>query len=656
VAVLCSALLVLGSGAAHAQSSRADSTRRDSLQRLPEVRVTTDKTKMPERASSVVALPAAIRTTPATNVWDVVRQTAGIEVHQQGQGPGFASDAVIRGFTSDHSTDVALMVDGVPVNQPANGHAEGYADWNSVFPDVVSSIRVSKGPASPFIGNFAMGGQVEVQTIPFTAGTRWSARSGSYGDGRLSVVTGDLNDHAGWVAAADAQREDGWRANSGANIEHVLLNRQWIGDSGSTTSIGFSGSTAHWKSPGFVSVANFDAGALHAAVDPTDGGNLLNGTLRGALTRNVGGGTLSSLLWVRQGEWHIFLNVPPEGGIGEGAPSQTEEFDRRTGSGGYTRFSHATSFGDISAGLDYQFTAADYDRYFTTRRVRDSASTQFTATYFAVAPVLDAHINLSPALSVGVGGRIDRLDYGSKEPGASHTSDAHIVATPKLSVLYRLNAQVSTYAAFNGGFRSADGSAEQPSLAPSQEWASEVGTHVSTTHFDGSLALFNVDVRNEQTIDPVTLVASAHGSSRRRGVELDGRIGVVPAAALFAHATLNDAHYLTLLTDDGDNLSGANVFGVAKATIEAGVDFDTHGVRGSLWTAYTGPFTPIGEPDVRTAAYTLLHFRATMPLGHRWSAGIGVQNLLDTRYPELRASGYVSPGQPRTLLVTLSTR
>jgi outer membrane receptor protein involved in Fe transport len=34
----------------------------------------------------------------------------------------------------------------------------------------------------------------------------------------------------------------------------------------------------------------------------------------------------------------------------------------------------------------------------------------------------------------------------------------------------------------------------------------------------------------------------------------------------------------------------------------------------------------------------------------------GVRNLLDRAYPELRAGGFVSPGQPRAVYVTVSRR
>lgn len=42
------------------------------------------------------------------SAYDLLRQTAALEVHDQGQGPGFASAASVRGFSSDHSTDLAL--------------------------------------------------------------------------------------------------------------------------------------------------------------------------------------------------------------------------------------------------------------------------------------------------------------------------------------------------------------------------------------------------------------------------------------------------------------------------------------------------------------------------------------------------------------------
>ena len=61
----------------------------------------------------------------------------------------------------------------------------------------------------------------------------------------------------------------------------------------------------------------------------------------------------------------------------------------------------------------------------------------------------------------------------------------------------------------------------------------------------------------------------------------------------------------------------------------------------------------MNEPTVRTAPYTLLNLRATFPLSGRWSGVVGIQNILDERYVEVQASGFVSPGTPRQFLLTV---
>ena len=536
-------VLIASPAFARAQMPVHDSTRKDTATSwLPAVRVTAGRMTTPEAASAVVATPAAIRSVPASNAFELVRQTAGIEVHQQGQGPGFASDAVIRGFTSDHSTDVALMIDGVPINQPVNGHAEGYADWNEMLPEAISTIRVLKGPVSPWIGNFGMGGEVEVETVSLAQGTRWALRSGSFGDARASVVTGQTAQSGGFVVAADAMREDGWRRNMGSESGHLLLNRISFDSLGNSVSIGATGYGSRWDSPGFLTLDQYNDGEVRRAVDATDGGNTGMGTLRASLKRNLGSGTLLSLLYARGGRWHIFLNIPPEGGIGEGAPSQTEELDNRGEVGGYTHFHKELGRNDIAIGVDYRGTYAAYERYFTTRRNRDSTETRLNADFFDFAPIVELHLNPSEAFTIGIGARLDALGYGTKEKdGGSRTSDMHFVATPKISAIYRFDPIFSTYASFNGGFRATDGVISDPTLAPSREWAGEVGLRAIAQRFEASVAAYTMQVEREQTFDPVSLSVVSNGKSRRRGVEADGRVGLTPIVALFAHGTFNDA-------------------------------------------------------------------------------------------------------------------
>jgi hypothetical protein len=65
---------------------------------------------------------------------------------------------------------------------------------------------------------------------------------------------------------------------------------------------------------------------------------------------------------------------------------------------------------------------------------------------------------------------------------------------------------------------------------------------------------------------------------------------------------------------------------------------------------FSGPYTPIGEPGVRTQEYAVLDLGASIRLGQSGTTlDLDLLNAFDTRYPELRASGYLNPGAPRSL-------
>jgi outer membrane receptor protein involved in Fe transport len=184
------------------------------------------------------------------------------------------------------------------------------------------------------------------------------------------------------------------------------------------------------------------------------------------------------------------------------------------------------------------------------------------------------------------------------------------------------------------------------------EWASEIGARWRSDRLEASLVAFRLDVRGEQTFKPVTLTSTPDGRSRRQGLEADARLGLLRRLALFAHGTLNDARCVSFVDDAGADLSGQSVFQVARQVGEVGLDADLGGVKGSLSASYTGPFTPIGEAGVRTAPYAGVTTRVSIPVARGATLALGVENILDRRVTEVRASGFVAPGAPRRLIAT----
>src|SRR5690348_8699884 len=198
-----------------------DSSTRDSLRRtvLHPVTIVATPAARAEPVDATHIDASTIELTPANSPYDMLRQAAGLEVHEQGQGPGFASDASLRGFSSDHSTDLALWIDGVPINEPVNGHAEGYNDFSVLFPGGVRDIDVIRGPTSALFGNFAVAGVVNVRTLERMQGTQFSAEGGSFGRGEAMLLTGfDHGARGGGVLGARFSREDGFRPNARYDI------------------------------------------------------------------------------------------------------------------------------------------------------------------------------------------------------------------------------------------------------------------------------------------------------------------------------------------------------------------------------------------------------------------------------------------------------
>ena len=63
----------------------------------------------------------------------------------QHSGEGKANQYFLRGFNLDHGTDLAITVDGMPVNMPTHGHGQGYADINFLIPELIAAMNAPQG-------------------------------------------------------------------------------------------------------------------------------------------------------------------------------------------------------------------------------------------------------------------------------------------------------------------------------------------------------------------------------------------------------------------------------------------------------------------------------------------------------------------------------
>ncbi len=707
---LMTALCTVDTTSAMAQSGppvRTDSATRDTTRVrgaiLTPVTVTSQRARsVPPPVATIELDTARLTMSHSASAYDVVRRVAGIEVHEQGQGPGFTSNVVLRGFNSDHSADALLVIDGVPINAPVHGHVEGFADWNLLMPAAVSDMRLIAGTASPLYGDFALAGVMEVFTAADAIGMSSAVQTSSFGDVGGWLRTGRRAANGGFMLAGEGQRQQGWQRNSQYGLGNAIV-RGWRAIPRGRVEGGVQMYGSRWDSPGFVSIARYNTRDLLRAVDSTDGGDTRRVIVHGRLARSLGALRgravgLDVTAWGQHSRQTMFLNVPGEGAV----TRQSEERDDRVGAGGQMQLAMRLRTGELVFGASGRMDASDYTMYRTFARARSSLDHSYDASFWNTAAFTRWRTLVASRLAFDVGARIDALHYDALDrvadanaaSGVPRLRNTNLVFSPKLGVRYLLPAEVagvslSLLGSTSRGFRGAVGVIADPTRPPVLAWSREVGIEGSREALQLRASVFQTDVTNERVFNPVTLGVSGEGRSRRQGVDLRAswmrqvpstetrRWWSVPnGTTLFGALTLNDARFLGTTPAAGgvvvrptqpgafhDHnvpiLPGDPVPGVARFTGRVGVEGRAWSMPAAWRATYRvlGAFVPIGEPGVWTRRASVLDAGVSVPLerltrsSNRMTIDVDLQNVLDLRYVENRASGFITPGVPRVLRV-----
>ncbi|HEY3745158.1 MAG TPA: TonB-dependent receptor, partial [Gemmatimonadaceae bacterium] len=620
------AILPLASRSTLAQQPQppaSDTVRVDTLRRSVQLHAVTITAAPADRSEASTATHVSQRQmqeTPANNPWDLLRQAAGVEVHLQGQGPGFASDASVRGFSSDHSTDLALWIDGVPINEPVNGHAEGYNDWSLIFPAAIRDIDVIKGPTSALFGNFALSGVVNVRTLERTSATQADVSGGNFGRGEATFLTGfDHGSDGGGVFGLRARHDDGFRPNSRNDLTQAHARVVHDIAPGATLDAGMELYGARWDSPGYLSEQEFADEQYDIVSNPTDGGYKRHAQERLSLRVIRGDMLWRTTAYATQGRWQLFLTIPPAGGQFEGTGSQTEEEDSRYGYGLTSAVTWGKPAFDITLGGEGRFDHSNYQNYFTTGLQRDSIDVLVGGRQLSGGLFLQSAFDVGRRLRVDLGGRYDEIRTTSApdDPTVGNVTAAHGVFSPKVGAMVHVISGVGLYGNVSRGFRATDGVLEDPTLVPITTWAYETGIKLDTAGVSASIAAFRMNVSNEQTFNPLTSGSISGGSSRRQGIELDVAAPITSIARLSTEWTLNDARYTRQLAEPDDpasppvDLTGLRVYNTARyigaAALDLGNDDGITAGKLNLHLAgnWVGPYSPFDEPGVVLGAYGL---------------------------------------------------
>jgi len=227
----------------------------------------------PTAASEIRFTGQEFNARPASRVGELLEIVPGLIVTQH-SGEGKANQYFLRGFNLDHGTDLAITVDGMPVNMPTHGHGQGYADINFLIPELVQSVNVRKGPYYADKGDFASAGTVDIDYVAKLPKNIAEVTLGSFGYQRAMAAGSTAVGDGTLLAAFEANKYNGpWDVPDDVRkLNGVLRYSQGTATDGFTLSaMAYSNG---WNSTDQVAQRAIDQGVIgrFGSLDPTDGG------------------------------------------------------------------------------------------------------------------------------------------------------------------------------------------------------------------------------------------------------------------------------------------------------------------------------------------------------------------------------------------------
>lgn len=183
-------------------------------------------------ASTTLLTGTDLTTAPRRNAEDVLRQVPGFMLVQHGS-EGKGHQFFLRGFDATHGADLEITLDGLPINEWSNVHAQGYLDLGFIIPELIESVEVTKGPQTLSQGAFAMAGSAEYHLGASHRGWMTSYTAGTTNRHRLLAAYAPHDGDGREFAAAEATHDSGFGENRGLNRATVNAQVDLVENEGS---------------------------------------------------------------------------------------------------------------------------------------------------------------------------------------------------------------------------------------------------------------------------------------------------------------------------------------------------------------------------------------------------------------------------------------
>jgi outer membrane receptor protein involved in Fe transport len=663
---------------------------------LQTVVVTADRAPAP-LATSTAAVSVLrgdeLRRMPVRSLGDALRMVPGFSVLDF-DGSGEDPKLTVRGFYGAGEAEyVTVLVDGRPLNAPHTG----VADWDLVPLAAIQSVEVVRGGASSLYGDAAIGGVVNVITRMPPGSLRARATAGDDGAMQYSIAGSGALFGARAQGWASLGHTDGFRDHAERSSGALGLTVDVVDRPGATLSLSGLSRRREFDEPGPLAASalgqsrtqisplyRFDRTeeSLHRlSVDgSTDAGAL---RVSGYLT-----GELRDARIIRT------LTLAPDYG-----DTKLRRLDTRrlTGSAQVDAPGLPIAWEDrVTVGFDGSTGRIDSDYVTwltgTAENYRDTPAVYLglldeagDATRTAAAGFIRYELQPSPRVRISLGGRMDWLRdaFSPRAPTVGDDVTAeHTAFSPRagINVQYLRSAAHDGWAYANVGrsFKAATPdqlfdrrtipvpfepfkiTISNAELRPQYGVSYEAGVYhraalSASVGVRGSLAAYQVDMRDELDFDVQTFRYVNLGRSRHRGIEAALNLDAAGGWGAFANYTLQSAE-----SRFGENRGNA-LKAIPRHTLAGGVDAPLPGgaTAGFTVTDVRGVWLDDAN-TLRLPAWTRVDARLAVPVrGVRvWAEAFNLLNRAysTTGFPDSVDPSvvYYFPAAGRTLQVGVS--
>ncbi len=587
-----------------------------------------------------------VQNIPVKSSQEILRKVPGLIIGQHAGG-GKAEQIFLRGFDVDHGTDIAISVDGLPVNLPSHAHGQGYSDLHFVIPETINNIDFGKGPYYADKGNFNTAGYIELKTKKTIDKNHIAVEGGQFNTLR---AVGLLNifekENSSFYVGSELVLTDGvFESPQDFNRLNLMGRYHYNNYENEEFTATLSHFQSKWSASGQIPQRAVDQGLItrFGAIDNTEGGitgrsNLLINH-RKQLSEHE---EIKSKAFISRYDFELysnftfFLEDPVNG-------DQIRQKENRTIYGAETVYKREFHLDDHDASL--KFKAGIGFRYDDNNDVELSRTRNRSETLERLAFGDVDEINGYGFLNAtykeddwtfNSGLRIDYFKFGYTDflsATLDSRSENDVVISPKLNIIYTPSSNVQVFTKAGFGYHSNDSRVVTANTGEDTlptAFGLDVGTILKPTeNLVINAALWSLSLQQEFVYVGDAGVVEPSGKSQRFGVDFGLRYQFTKW--LYGNADINYTYARSTEAPSGQDFIPL----APDLTSSGSLSFkDVGKFSGGLGYRYVKDRPANEDNSIVAEGYFVTDLTVNYSFSKKVSFGIIVENLLNTEWNE----------------------